>query len=94
MARSSIGWRSGLALACAIAAGFSGSVSVDRYSSPGDYVLPVLFAVIGLALARCAIRVKLPEDRLLGLSVFCVLALFCAYMIFDRLAVWAGWRAI
>jgi hypothetical protein len=53
-----------------------------------------VFAVIGLALAWRAIRVKRPEDRLLGLSVFCVLVLFCAYMIFDRVAVWAGWRVI
>jgi hypothetical protein len=77
-------WRAVLAAACAIAAGTSGQIAIDRYHERSDYIAPTILIVVGLACAWCAIRSKVRWDRMLGYPVFGLLALIVVFMIFGR----------
>jgi hypothetical protein len=77
-------WRAVIAAACAIAAGMSGQIAVDRYHDRSDYIAPIILVVLGLAFAWRAVRSKIRWDRMLGYPVFGLLALIVVFMVFDR----------
>jgi hypothetical protein len=88
-----VGWRSGAALACTIAAAMAGPISVDRYQTePTPTVASTVLAVVGLAFAWRAIWSGWREERLLGWPIGIALALLCLYMAYDRAGILLEWR--
>jgi peptidoglycan/LPS O-acetylase OafA/YrhL len=77
-------WRAALAAVCAIAAGKSGPMAVDRYYEQSDYIAPTVLAVFALALAWRATRSSVRWDRVLGYPVLGLLALIVVFMVLDR----------